>query len=99
MVGRHYVRRSHEPYVYGHNGYYGIVPRYHNGYNSYDHYHIHDVPQSPVSQTPPQQSIKVEVKNTQTSRDVERAQQVWAKRIEPRVRKAPTPTRRKKDGE
>ena len=99
MVNRYYGRRTHNPYVYGHNGYYGIVPRYHNGYNSYDHYHIHDVSQSPVPQTPPQQSIKVEVKNTQTSRDVERAQQVWAKRIEPRVRKAPTPTRRKKDGE
>ena len=94
MVNRYYGRRTHNPYVYGHNGYYGIVPRYHNGYNSYDHYHIHDVPQSPVSQTPPQQSIKVEVKNTPSSRDVEKTQQVWEKRISPRNRKAPTPTRR-----
>ena len=99
MVGRHYVRRSHEPYVYGHNGYYGIVPRYHNSYNSYDHYHISDVSQSFVPQTPPQQSNKVEVKNTQTSRDVEKAKIIWQKRISPRVRKAPTPTRRQKDGE
>ena len=94
MVNRYYGRRTHNPYVYGHNGYYGIVPRYHNGYNSYHHYHIHDVPQSPVSQTPPQQSIKVEVKNTPSSRDVEKAQQVWERRISPRNRKAPTPTRR-----
>ena len=99
MVNRYYGRRTHDSYVYGHNGYYGIVPRYHNGYNSYDHYHIHDVPQSPVSQAPTQQRTKVEVKNTPTSRDVERAKIVWQKRIEPRLRKAPTPIRRQKDGE
>ena len=94
MVNRYYGRRTYDPYVYGHNGYYGILPRYHSSYNSSDHYHIHDAPQQPVPQTPPQQSIKVEVKNTQTSRDVEESKIVWQKRTDPRLRKAPTPTRR-----
>ena len=94
MVNRYYGRRTHNPYVYGHNGYYGILPRYHSSYNSSDHYHIYDAPQQPVPQTPPQQSIKVEVKNTQTSRDVEESKIVWQKRTDPRLRKAPTPTRR-----
>ena len=99
MVNRYYSRRTHEPYVYGYNRSYGIDPYYYNRYNSYDHYHIYDVPQSPVPQTPAQQRTKVEVKNTPTSRDVERAKIVWQKRIEPRNRKLPTPTRREKDGE
>jgi len=99
MVNRYYGRRTYDPYVYGHNGYYGILPRYHSSYNSSDHYHIHDAPQQPVPQTPPQQSIKVEVKNTQTSRDVKRSKIVWQKRTDPRLRKSPTPTRREKDGE
>jgi len=99
MVNRYYGRRTYDPYVYGHNGYYGIVPRYHSSYNPSAHYHIHDVPQPPVPQTPPQQSIKVEVKNTQTSRDVKRSKIVWQKRTDPRFRKSPTPTRRQEDGE
>ena len=100
MVNRYYGRRAYDSYVYGHNGYYGIVPRYHSGYNSSDHYHIHDAPQQqPVSQAPPQQRAKVEVKNTQTSRDVKRSKIVWQKRTDPRFRKSPTPTRREKDGE
>ena len=99
MVNRYYSRRTHEPYVYGYNRSYGIDPYYYNRYNSYDHYHIYDVPQSPVSQTPTQQRIKVEVKSPPTSRDVEKAKIVWQKRIEPRNRKLPTPTRREKDEE
>ena len=94
MVNRHYVRRSYQPYVYGHNEYYRLDPHYYNSYHSFDRHHVHDVPQTSVSQTPPQQVITVEVKNTPSSRDVEKARQVWEKRISPRVRKAPTPTRR-----
>ena len=95
MVNRHYVRRSYQPYVYWNEYYdYRRDPHYYNSYNSFDHRYVHDVPQTSVSQTPPQQVIKVEVKNTPSSRDVEKAQQVWEKRISPRNRKAPTPTRR-----
>jgi len=95
MVSRHYVRRSYQPYVYWNEYYdYRRDPHYYNSYNSFDHRYVHDVPQTSVSQTPPQQVIKVEVKNTPSSRDVEKAQQVWEKRISPRNRKAPTPTRR-----
>ena len=95
MVSRHYVRRSYQPYVYWNEYYdYRRDPHYYNSYNSFDHRYVHDVPQTSVSQTPPQQVIKAEVKNTPSSRDVEKAQQVWEKRISPRNRKAPTPTRR-----
>ena len=95
MVSRHYVRRSYQPYVYWNEYYdYRRDPHYYNSYNSFDHRYVHDVPQTSVSQTPPQQVIKVEVKNTPSSRGVEKAQQVWEKRISPRNRKAPTPTRR-----
>ena len=95
MVSRHYVRRSYQPYVYWNEYYdYRRDPHYYNSHNSFDHRYVHDVPQTSVSQTPPQQVIKVEVKNTPSSRDVEKAQQVWEKRISPRNRKAPTPTRR-----
>tara|TARA_Y100000034_G_scaffold85950_1_gene103028 strand:+ start:135 stop:581 length:447 start_codon:yes stop_codon:yes gene_type:complete len=95
MVNRHYVRRSYQPYVYWNEYYnYRRDPHYYNSYHSFDHHHVHDVPQTSVSQTLPQQVIKVEVKNTPSSRDVEKAQQVWEKRISPRSRKAPTPTRR-----
>ena len=99
MVNRYYGHRTYHPYVYGSPGPYGIDPYYYNRYNSYDHYRIYDVPQSRVSQTPTQQRIRVEVKIPSTSRDVERAKIVWQKRIEPRVRKAPTPIRREEDGE
>ena len=88
-VNRYYGHRTYHPYVYG-----SPDPYYYNRYNSYDHYRIYDVPAPRVSQTPTQQIIRVEVKSPSTSRDVERAKIVWQKRIEPRVRKAPTPTRR-----
>ena len=95
MVSRHYVRRSYQPYVYWNEYYdYRRDPHYYNSYNSFDYRYVHDVPQTSVSQTPPQQVIKVEVKNTPSSRDVKKAQQVWEKRISSRNRKAPTPTRR-----
>ncbi len=95
MVNRHYVRRSYQPYVYWNEYYnYRRDPHYYNSYHSFDRNHVHDVSQSSAPQTPPQQSVKVEVKNAATSRDVEKAQQVWEKRISPRNRKAPTPTRR-----
>ena len=99
MVNRYYGHRTYHPYVYGSPVPYGIDPYYYNRYNSYDHYRIYDVPQSRVSQTPTQQRIRVEVKSPSTSRDVERAKIVWQKRIEPRVRKTPTPIRREEDGE
>ena len=99
MVNRYYGHRIYHPYVYGNPGPYGIDHYYYNRYNSYDHYRIYDVPLSRVFQTPTQQRTKVEVKNPPTNRDVEKAKKVWQKRIEPRVRKVPTPIRREKDGE
>lgn len=99
MVNRYYGHRIYHPYVYGNPGPYGIDHYYYNRYNSYDHYRIYDVPLSRVFQTPTQQRTKAEVKNPPTNRDVEKAKKVWQKRIEPRVRKVPTPIRREKDGE
>ena len=104
MVNRHYERwfqYSYSPYG---NGYYPIFSYHSNGYSPYSIYHIHNESRLSVLQpqktiTPTQQRTKVEVKNTPTSRDVERAKIVWQKRIEPRNRKLPTPTRREKDEE
>ena len=104
MVNRRYElwpQYSYSPYG---NGYYPIVSYHSYGYSPYSIYHIHNESRLSVLQpqktiTPTQQRTKVEVKNTPTSRDVERAKIVWQKRIEPRNRKLPTPTRREKDEE
>ena len=88
------------PYLHRYDGYYHVDPYYYNSYNAHSTHHIHDIQQSLVSQIPAQQNIKVEVKETPTSRDVEKARMVWERRINPsRVREIPTPIRRQKDGE
>ena len=105
MVNRRYELREsvypqrwlQRPYLHRYDGYYPIDTYHYNSYNTHSTYHVHDVPQTSVSQPPPQQVIKVEVKNAATSRDVEKAQQVWEKRISPRNRKAPKPTKRSND--
>ena len=104
MVNRRYERQLQQPYPYYSNGYYPISSYYHNRYNTYSTHHIHDISESSVSQiqvtvTPEQQNFKVEVKETPSGKDVERAKKVWDRRTQPRVRKPPTPTRRQKDGE
>ena len=104
MVNRRYERQLQQPYPYYSNGYYPISSYYHNRYNTYSTYHIHDISESSVSQiqntvSPEQQNFKVEVKETTSGKDVERAKNVWDRRTQPRVRKPPTPTRRQKDGE
>ena len=108
MVNRRYelresVRRQRwlqRPYLHRYDGYYPIDPYHYNSYNTHSTHHIHDIPRTPASQVPPQQIIKVEVKETPSSRDVEKARMVWERRVNPsRARKIPTPTRRQKDGE
>ena len=104
MVNRRYERQLQQPYPYYSDGYYPVGPYYYNRYNTYSTHHIHDVSQFPVSQiqstvTPEQQNFKVEVKETTSGKDVERAKNVWDRRTQPRVRKPPTLTRRQKDGE
>jgi len=104
MVNRRYElwpQYSYSPYG---NGYYPIVSYYSNGYSPYSIYHIHNESQLSILQpqktiTLAQQSDKVEVKDATASRDVEGAKIVWQKRINPRNRKLPTPTRREKDEE
>jgi len=104
MVNRRYERwfqYSYSPYG---NGYYPIISYHSNGYSPYNIYHIRNESQLSVLQpqktiTPAQQSAKVEVKDAPASRDVERAKRIWQKRINPRIRKAPTLTRRQKDEE
>ena len=104
MVNRRYElwpQYSYSPYG---NGYYPIVSYHSYGYSPYSIYHIHNESQLPVLQpqkpfTPAQQSAKVEVKDAPARRDVERAKIVWQKRINPRYRTLPTPTRREKDEE
>jgi|3_EtaG_2_1085321.scaffolds.fasta_scaffold148772_2 hypothetical protein len=104
MVNRRYEWQLQYPYTPYRNGYYPNISYYSNGYNSYSTYHVHNESQPSVSQaqktiTPTQQSAKVEVKDETASRDVERAKRIWQKRINPRIRKAPTLTRRQKDEE
>jgi len=94
MVNRHYGRRTYQPYIYGYDNFYATDSYYYNRYNTDNYNYKLDVSQPPVSQAPTQQSTKVEVKNTPSSRDVEKAKIVWEKRINPRVRKAPTPTKK-----
>ena len=104
MVNRRYERwfqYSYSPYG---NGYYPIISYHSNGYSPYNIYHIRNesllsVLQPQKTITPAQQSAKVEVKDAPASRDVERAKRIWQKRINPRIRKAPTLTRRQKDEE
>ena len=103
VVNRRYelwTQYSYSPYG---NGYYPIVSYHSSGYSPYSIYHIHNESQLPVLQpqktfTPAQHSAKVEVEDAAASRDVERAKIVWQERINPRDRKQPAPTRRKKDG-
>ena len=108
MVNRRYelresVRRQRwlqRPYLHRYDGYYPINPYHYNSYNTHSTHHIHDIPITSTSQVPPQQIIKVEVKEAPSSRDVEKARMVWERRVNPsRVREIPTPTRRQKDGE
>ncbi len=104
VVNRRYelwTQYSYSPYG---NGYYPIVSYHSSGYSPYNIYHIHNESQLPVLQpqktfTPAQQNAKVEVEDATVSRDVERAKIVWQKRINPRNRKLPAPTRREKDEE
>ena len=99
-VNRYYGRQLQYPYAYQYDGYYSIGPYYSNRYNTYGTYYVHDVSHQAVSQTPAQQRTKVEVKVSQSSRDVEKARMVWERRVNPsRVREIPTPIRRQKDGE
>ena len=104
MVNRSYNRQLHYPYAAQRNGYYYVNPYYYNRYNTYRVYDVYNISQPSVSQkantfTPVQQSPKTEVKETPSAKDVERARMVWQKRIDPRIHKAPKPTRRKKDEE
>ena len=104
MVNRRYERwfqYSYSPYG---NGYYPIISYHSNGYSPYNIYYIRNesllsVLQPQKTITPAQQSAKVEVKDAPASRDVEKAKRIWQKRINPRNRKLPTPTRRLKDEE
>ena len=104
MVNRHYERwfqYSYSPYG---NGYYPIFSYHSNGYSPYSIYHIHNESRLSVLQpqktiTPTQQRNKVEIKDATASRDIEGAKRIWQKRINPRNRKLPTPTRREKDEE
>ena len=104
VVNRRYelwTQYSYSPYG---NGYYPIVSYHSSGYSPYSIYHIHNESQLPVLQpqktfTPAQQNAKVEGEDATASRDVERAKIVWQKRINPRNRKLPAPTRREKDEE
>ena len=108
MVNRRYELREsvyrqrwlQQPYLHRYDGYYPIDSYHYNSYNTHSTHHIHDVPRTPVFQAPAQQIIKVEVKETPSSRDVEKARIVWERRVNPsRVREIPTPTRRQKDEE
>ena len=107
MVNRRYELREsvhrqrwlQRPYLHRYDGHYPIDPYHYNSYNTHNTHHIHDIPRTSASQVPPQQIIKVEVKETPSSRDVEKARMVWDKRTNPRIRKTPTLTRRQKDGE
>ena len=104
MVNRSYNRQLHYPYAAQRNGYYYVNPYYYNRYNTYRVYDVYNISQPSVSQkantfTPVQQSPKTEVKETPSAKDIERARMVWQKRIDPRIRKSPKPTRRKKDEE
>ena len=108
MVNRRYELREsvhrqrwlQRPYLHRYDGHYSIDPYHYNSYNTHNTHHIHDIPRTSPSQVPPQQIIKVEVKETPSSRDVEKARMVWERRVNPsRVREIPTPTRRQKDGE
>jgi|TARA_Y100000296_G_C4992630_1_gene166178 hypothetical protein len=104
MVNRNYDRQLYSPYAAQRNGYYYVNPYYYNRYNTYRVYDVYDISQPSVSQnantfTPVQQSPKIEIKETPSAKDVERARAVWQKRIDPRIRKSPKPTRRKKDEE
>ena len=107
MVNRRYelresVRRQRwlqRPYLHRYDRYYPINPYHYNSYNTHSTHHIHDIPRTPASQVPPQQIIKVEVKEAPSSRNVEEARMVWERRVNPRIRKTPTPIRRQKDGE
>ena len=104
MVNRSYNRQLHYPYAAQRNGYYYVNPYYYNRYNTYRVYDVYNIAQPSVSQkantfTPVQQSPKTEVKETPSAKDIERARMVWQKRIDPRIRKAPKLTRRKKDEE
>ena len=96
VVSRDYVRRAHDPYVYGHNGYYGIVPRYYNRYTPHDHYNIYDIPRPPVSQAPSQQRAEIKVEDAPPAVDVKQRNKVWKKRNS-RVKQTPKPTRRQQD--
>ena len=107
MVNRRYelresVRRQQwlqRPYLHRYDGYYPFDPYHYNSYNTHSTHHIHDIPITSTSQVPPQQIIKVEVKEAPSSRNVEKARMVWDRRVNPRIRKTPTPIRRQKDGE
>ena len=107
MVNRRYELREsvhrqrwlQRPYLNRYDRYYPIDPYYYNSYNTHSTHHIHDIPRTPASQVPPQQIIKVEVKEAQSIRNVEKARMVWERRVNPRIRKTPTPIRRQKDGE
>ena len=107
MVNRRYelresVRRQRwlqRPYLHRYDRYYPINPYHYNSYNTHSTHHIHDIPRTPASQVPPQQIIKVEVKEAPASRNVEKARMGWEQRVNPRIRKTPTPIRRQKDGE
>ena len=107
MVNRRYelresVRRQRwlqRPYLHRYDGYSPIDPYHYNSYNTHSTHHIHDIPITSTSQVTPKQIIKVEVKETPSSRDVETARMVWERRVNPRIRKTPTPIRRQKDGE
>jgi len=104
MVNRNYDRQLYSPYAAQRNGYYYVNPYYYNRYNTYRVYDVYDISQPSVSQnantfTPVQQSPKIEIKETPSAKDIERARAVWQKRIDPRIRKSPKPTRRKKDEE
>ena len=107
MVNRRYELREsvhrqrwlQRPYLHRYDRYYPIDPYYYNSYNTHSTHHIHDIPITSTSQVPPQQIIKVEVKEAPASRNVEEARMVWERRVNPRIRKTPTPIRRQKDGE
>ena len=104
MVNRSYEWQLQQPYSNYGNGNYPINSYYYNRYNTHSTHHIHDVSHSSVSQiqnivTPEQQNFKVEVKDSPTGKDVERAKMVWERRTHSRVRKTPAPNRRQENEE
>ena len=90
------------PYAYLHNGYYYNDPYAYGQYGptvdrtgvvlSREEYLRLKAAQAPKPMPP-------KVDATALAEKKRRQELVWKKRIEPRIRKAPTPTRRQKDGE